>query len=212
MKGHHALPAQLTLTINRLRRLARFDLDVLEEVAKDGRATVPCLAVAIVSTLLLGLGGWLWWTISDFGDVAQTDSVFVKSVLFGSVASLGLWGVWLLVVVALMQRFGGTMVQIEPLIRAAGLAAAPLALGIFMAVPVVSFSVGLFAIGGFVLMTQAAVERVTGVRGGEVIFANLAGFAVWALVLSLLTTSSNQFAPGPFLAESLWDLVASASS
>ncbi len=140
-----------------------------------------------------------------------SDTVFVKSVVFGSIASLGLWGVWLLIVVALMQRFAGTIVQIEPLLRAAGMAAAPLALGLLMVIPVVSFGLGFFAIAGFVLMTQAAIERVTGVRGGEVIFANLVGFLVWAVVLSLLTTSNNQFAPGPFLAESLWDLVASAS-
>ncbi|MEZ4554036.1 MAG: hypothetical protein AB7L91_10290 [Dehalococcoidia bacterium] len=156
------------------------------------------------------MGGWLWWLLSGLGDVRESDSVFVKSVLFGSIASLGLWGVWLLIVVALMQRFAGTIVPIEPLLRAAGLAAAPLGLGILMAVPVISFGIGLFAIVGCVLFTQAAVERVTGVRGGEVIFANLVGFIVWSVLLSLLTTSNNQFAPGPFLAESLWDLVASA--
>jgi len=180
-------------------------------VAKDDRSTIPCLVVAVTATLLLALGGWLWWLLSGLGDVRGNDSVFVKSVVFGAIASLGLWGVWLLIVVALMQRFAGTIVQIEPLLRAAGLAAAPLGLGIFMALPVVSFGIGLFAVAGCLLLTQAAVERVTGVRGGEVIFANLAGFVVWAVVLSLLTTSNNQFAPGPFLAESLWDLVASAS-
>lgn len=180
-------------------------------MAKDDRATIACLAVAVGATLLLGLGGWLWWLLSGLGDVRGSDSVFVKSVVFGSIASLGLWGVWLLIVVALMQRFAGTMVPIEPLLRASGLAAAPLAFGLLMAVPIISFGVGLFAIAGCVLLTQAAIERVTGVRGGEVIFANLAGFVVWAVVLSLLTTSNNQFAPGPFLAESLWDLVASAS-
>lgn len=180
-------------------------------MAKDDRATIACLGVAVVSTVLLGLGGWLWWLLSGLGDVRGSDSVFVKSVVFGSIASLGLWGVWLLIVVALMQRFAGTMVPIEPLLRASGLAAAPLGFGLLMAVPVISFGIGLFAIAGCVLLTQAAVERVTGVRGGEVIFANLAGFIVWAVVLSLLTTSNNQFAPGPFLAESLWDLVASAS-
>lgn len=184
---------------------------MLDEVAKDDRATIASLVVAVGATFLLALGGWLWWWLSGLGDVADTDSVFVKSVVFGTVASLGLWGVWLLIVVALMQRFAGTIVQIEPLLRASGFAAAPLGFGILMVLPVVSFGVGLFAIAACVLLTQAAVERVTGVRGGEVIFANLAGFIVWAIVLSLLTTSNNQFAPGPFLAESLWDLVAAAS-
>lgn len=148
--------------------------------------------------------------MSGLGDVHEADSVFVKSVLFGSVASLGLWGVWLLVVVWLLQRLAHTIVQIEPLLRASGMAAFPLAFGLLMVVPAISFSLGLLAIAAWVLMTNSAVERATGVRGGEVILANLAGFAVWALVLSLLATGDNQFAPGPFLAESLWDLVADA--
>jgi len=169
------------------------------------------VAVAAGSTLLLALGGWLWWVISGLGDVGEVDSVFVKSVIFGTVASLALSGVWLLVVVAVLQRFAATLVQIEPLLRAGGLATAPFAFGLLMVVPVISFSVGLFAIGGCVLLMQSAIERATGIRGGEAILANLAGFAVWAVVLSLLTTSNNQFAPGPFLAESLWDLVAGAS-
>jgi hypothetical protein len=180
-------------------------------VARDPGATAASVVVAALSTLLLGLGGWLWWLVSGLGDVRDADSVFVKSVLFGTVASLALSGVWLLVVVAVLQRSGGTLVQIEPLLRAAGMATLPFAFGLLMVVPVISFSIGLFAIGGCVLMTQAAIERATGVRGGRVILANLAGFAVWAIVLSLLTTSRNQFAPGPFLAESLWDLVAGAS-
>lgn len=131
--------------------------------------------------------------------------------VFGTVLSLGLWGLWLLVVVAVLQRLAGTIVQIEPLLRAAGMSTIPFALGLLMVVPVVSFGIGLLAIGGCLLMTQAAIERATGARGGEAILANLAGFAVWAIALSLLTTSDNQFAPGPFLAESLWDLVAGAS-
>lgn len=193
-----------------MRRLARFDLDVLDEVARDDTATASSVIIAAVSTLLLGVGGWLWWLLSGLGDVHEADSVFVKSVLFGSIASLGLWGVWLLVVVALLQRLAHTIVHIEPLLRASGMATFPLAFGLLMAIPAVSFSLGLIAIAGWLLVTQAAVERATGVRGGEAILANLAGFAVWALVLSLLATGDNQFAPGPFLAESLWDLVAGA--
>jgi hypothetical protein len=180
-------------------------------VARDPTATGGSVAVAAASTLLLALGGWLWWVVSGLDDVKGADSVFIKSVVFGTVASLALAGVWLLVVVALLQRLGGALVQIEPLLRAGGMAMLPLALGLFMVVPVISFSVGIIAVGGAVLMMQSAIERATGVRGGAAILANLAGFAVWAIVLSLLTTSNNQFAPGPFLAESLWDLVAGAS-
>ena len=37
--------------------------------------------------------------------------------------------------------------------------------------------------------------------------ANLAGFGAWAVIMSLLATATNQTAPGPFLAESIWEAV-----
>jgi len=158
---------------------------------------------------LLGLGGWLWWVFSGFG---TPGAVFVKSVLFGTLASLLMWLVWLLVVYAVLQRVAGVTVPVEQLVRAAGFAVLPLSLGILMAVPAVSFGVGLVVLGGWLLTTQAAVERVSGVDGGAVMLANLAGFAAWAILMSLLTTASNQLGPGPLLAESIWDLLSGIES
>ena len=80
-------------------------------------------------------------------------------------------------------------------------------LGIFMAVPAISFGVGLVALGGWLLVTQEAVERATGAPVGVAILANLAGFAAWVLLMALLTTASNQLGPGPLLAESLWESI-----
>lgn len=160
--------------------------------------------MAAASTALLSLGGWLWWVISGFG---TPGTVFVKSVLFGTLASLLMWLVWLLVVYAVLQRLGRVTVPVEQLVRGAGFAAAPLALGLLMAVPDVSFGVGLLALGGWLLATQAAIERTTGVDGGVAILANLAGFGAWAVLMSLLNTAANQLGPGPFLAEAIWDIV-----
>ena len=46
-----------------------------------------------------------------------------------------------------------------------------------------------------------------GERGSVVMMANAAGFALWALVLTLLSTGSHPLAPGPFVAESVWEAV-----
>ena len=170
----------------------------------DDSATVPSLVVAACSMALLALGGWLWWVFSGFG---TPGTVFLKSVIFGTLASLTMWLVWLLVVYALLQRLAAVTVAVDQLLRAAGFAATPLALGVFMAVPAISFGVGLVALGGWLLATQQAVERSTGVGSGVAMAANLAGFAAWALLMSLLTTAANQLGPGPFLAESIWDLL-----
>ena len=192
------------LTVRRIRRLGVLDLSVLDEVGTDPRATFPSLVIAAGSMMLLGLGGWFWWLTSGLGD---TGAVFIKSVFIGSLFSLVLWLAWLVVVYVVLQRLADTAVNVERLVRAAGMATAPLAIGLLMVVPGISFGIGLVAIGTWALTTQAAIERATGIGGRPVVIANAAGFAVWALAMSLLATSTNQIAPGPFLAESIWEAV-----
>jgi hypothetical protein len=192
------------LTVRRIRRLGVLDLSVLDEVGTDPRATLPSLAIAGGSMLMLGVGGWLWWIASGLGD---SRTVLIKSVLIGSLFSLALWLAWLLVVYIVLHRLTDVTINVERLVRAAGMASAPLALGLLMAVPMISFGVGLVAVGTWALTTQAAIERATGLNGRPVVIANAAGFAVWAIAMSLLATSTNQIAPGPFLAESIWDAV-----
>jgi hypothetical protein len=159
----------------------------------------------------------------------------VKSVLLGSVFSLALWLGWLLVAYTLIQRLAGMTVPVDQLVRGAGFAAAPLALGVLMVLPAISFGVGVVAVAAWLLLTQQAIERVTALRGGVPLLANAAGFAVWASWfvavasrdmppaqtakpaalavwaggMSLLATATNQLAPGPFLAEAIWEALAS---
>ena len=192
----------LAATISRLRRLARLDLGVLTEVRDDHRATIPAVVVAAGSILLLGIGGWLWWATSGLGD---TGAVFLKSALLGSGLAFALWLVWLLVAYWVLQRVASVTVPAERLLRCAGFGAMPAAMGVLMIVPAVSFGVGLFAVGAWMLLTQIAIERAVGMGGASVILANAAGFAAWAVGMSLLSTGSNQLGVGPFLAESIWE-------
>ncbi len=193
-------------TSHYLQRLALLDVRVFDDIRADRSATVPALAIVAVSTFMLGLGGWLWWLTSGLG---ETGAVFVKSVLLGSMFSVALWLVWLLVVYAVMQRLARTSVRVDELVRAAGFASAPLALGVLMVIPPISFGTGLLAVVAWVLCTQAALEKVSGLSGGVPMLANAAGFAVWAIGMALLSTGTNQLAPGPFLAESIWNALTS---
>jgi len=192
----------LLLTLQRLRRLASVDLDVLDEVRRDHQALLPALVVAGVATLLFGLGGWLWWWRSDFPDASR---IFLQSALLGSVFALALWLAWLLIVVAVLQQVARIVVPVEELVRTAGFAVAPLGLGLLMIIPGISFAMGLVAVGGLVVAMQAAIETATRADRGSAVVANIAGFAVWAGVLSLLATGSDPLAPGLFLADALWD-------
>ena len=203
--GDTTLPTTLATTITRLRRMLALDLTVFDEVRRDPRATSSSLVVAAGSMLLLALGGWLWWVRSDLGDAG---TVFLKSVLIGTLFSLALWLVWLLAAYAVLQRVARLTVRIEELLRCAGLATLPLALGLLMVVPAISFAAGLFAVAAWVLTTQIAIDRCAPTAGGAGVLANLAGFAIWAVAMSLLATAGDPLAPGPFLADSLWEAVA----
>ncbi len=194
----------MSITFERLQRVAQLDASVFDDIGADARATAPAIAVAATSMALLGVGGWLWWWASG---LQELDSVFIKTVVLGTLFSLAMWLSWLLVVYLVLQRIEHVQVEIEPMLRAAGFACAPLALGVLMVIPGISFGVGIMALGGWAVTTHTALRRATGVEGGSLVLANVAGFGVWAIVMSLLATGSNQIAPGPFLAESIWDAV-----
>lgn len=188
----------------RLRRLATLDAAALDDLRTNPAATVPALLVAVLGLLALGVGGWLWWVASGLGD---TGGVFVKTVGLGTAFGLVGWLVWLLVIYLVMRQLAGVILPVEELLRMAGFAAAPLLLALAMVVPAVSFGVGLVALAGWVAATQLAVERTAGRGGIDVMLANLAGFAAWAVMMSLLSSATNQIGGGPFLAESIWDAV-----
>lgn len=201
------MPSTLSTTLGRLRRLAMLDLDVFDDLRFDPAATVPSLIVAVAGMAMLGLGGWFWWITSGLGD---TGSVFVKTVILGTAFGLGAWLLWLLVIYAVLRRTSNITMQVEQLIRGAGFATAPLVIALGMAIPSISFGVGLLALVAWAGTTQVAVQRAVGRTGGDVLAANLAGFGAWVILMSLLATGTNQIGPGPFLAESIWDAVTGA--
>lgn len=191
-------------TLARLRRLAMFDLRVLDEVRLDPAATLPAIAIALLNLALLGVGGWLWWVTSGLGD---RWGMLLKSAVLGTGFSAAAWIVWLIVTTVVLNRLTRVALDVGALLRAAGFATLPLSLALFMAVRPVAFGVGLVAIAGWVATTQVALQRASGRAGSEVLLANLAGFAAWAVIMSLLAGATNQTVPGPFLAESIWEAV-----
>ena len=194
----------MSITLQRLRRLAMLDLRVLDEVRLDPAATLPAVLVAIGNIALLGLGGWFWWMASGLGD---RWGVLLRSVLLGTGFAAAAWIVWLIVAYLVLIRLSKVALDVGALLRTAGFASMPLALGLLMAVRPIAFGVGLTALAAWVAATQIAVQRASGRTGSEVFVANIAGFAAWAVIMSLLASATNQTAPGPFLAESIWEAV-----
>ncbi len=184
------------ILVDRLQRLVRLDTSVFDEVRQDPAATVPAALVLVVSTVLAGLGGWFWWMLKDFGDSGQ---VFVQSVILGSIFSVALWIVWLLVAWVILTQLFREDADWQEMLRTMGMAAAPLALSVAIFIPGIDLGVGLASVALFFGLTTIAIQAVTPANAARVLVANLAGFAVWAIVLGLLVTSDNYLAPGVFL-------------
>ncbi len=180
----------------RLMRLVKLDTSVFDEVRLDASTTIPSVAVVVVATFLAGLGGWLWWIMQDFGD---SGKVLMQSFILGSIFSVALWIVWLLIVYVLLTQVFRAQADIQQLVRTMGMAAAPLALSVLMFIPALDFGIGLASLALFFGLTTFAIQASTSASAGQVLVCNAAGFAIWAIVLALLVGSDSFFAPGMFL-------------
>ena len=202
----------LQLVISWLRRLARLDARVFEDVRSNPGATLPGALIVLLATLIAGLGGWLWWMLRDFGNAGD---IFLHSVIIGSLIAVALWGLaWLGVVYVMLTQIYRERAYVEQLLRVMGLATAPLALMGLMFIPGISMAVGLAALALTFATTTVAIQYVTTADLGRVLMSNLAGFFVWTSVLTLLasgdisTTQPN--APGVFLFNATTSITADA--
>ena len=180
----------------RTLRLVRLDTSALEEVRENTSQTVPALIVVAVALLLGALGGWLWLAFefdTEFG------SVFLREFLLGTVFGFLMWGAWVMAVELVLTQAYSQHVDRAALVRCMGFAAAPGALMLLVLVPSLSLGFGLVAIGAWWLLSDHAIRiAVPGVPAPQVAAANLAGFALFALVLSLLGHQAGM-APGVFV-------------
>ncbi len=181
-----------------VRRLIAFDSKVFEDIRGNPTATVPAVLLVVVSMLFTGLGGWLWWSITQgYGGEWET---FRDSALIGSLIAVALWGViWVGLVYFFLTQFFRERVFLEQLLRVMGLATAPMALTVFMVIPGVSFAI---ALGALVLtfgLTSIAIQSVTNADPLKIVVANVAGFAVWAAFLTIFVSSNHVYGPGIFV-------------
>ncbi len=193
--------------ITRLMRLARLDTSVFDEVRLDAAATIPSVIVAAAATFLAGLGGWIWWSMTqDFGDAGK---VFIQSFILGSIFSIALWVAWLLIVYALLTQVFKAQADVQQLVRTMGMAAAPLAISVLLFIPALDFGIGLLSLALFFGLTTVAIQATTTADPAKVLISNAAGFAIWAIILGLLVGDDSFFAPGFFLMDAANEALAS---
>ena len=188
--------------MNRLMRLARLDTTVFDEVRLDAAATIPSVVVAAASIFLMGVGGWLWWMIGSDFDEGSGD-IFIKSTIMGSVFAMALWVAWVFIVYVLLTQVFRAQADVQQLVRTMGLATVPLALSVFMLIPMLGFGIGVAALALTFSLTTMAIQAATNASPAQSLVANIAGFAVWAVVLAILAGDMrgdpSAYTPGVFI-------------
>ena len=182
--------------LDRIMRLGRLDMTVFDEVRDEESETIPALIVMAVSILLSSIGAWLWLAL-EFSNLDHGE-IFTRIVLLGTIFGIGLWLAWALIAQAVVA---GANVSVDRMavVRCMGYATAPAALMLLMLIPALSFGIGLVAmVAWFVLTNYAIAAAAPGASASQVLRANLAGFAVWAIVLAILAEQEN-WAPGIYV-------------
>lgn len=184
--------------IARVRRLAMLDTSVFDEVRMDRTATVPALVVAVASIFLFGIGGWLWFVFNAY-DGADSGEILLKSAIFGTILGAMFWVAWVGITYVMLSQIFRARVDLNELLRVMGFAAAPLAIGVLIFIPLLELAIGLTALALMFGATVIAIQSVTDAPAGKVLAASGAGFLLWAVMLGLFVGDQNAYAPGVFL-------------
>ena len=191
---------------NWLVRLARLDLTVFDEVKDNAAATVPALAVVVAASFLAGLGSWLWWVFeieAGPGGDEKNFEAFWKTFILGGIFMAALWVLWVYISAMILSRAYGAGADMNQMMRTMGLAFAPMAISFLVVIGVLAVPFGAFAVATTLLLTNVAIQATTDAEPGQVILSNLAGFAVFAIVLGILANVAQIYdtgglAPGIF--------------
>ncbi len=185
------------VVLDRVLRIVKMDMTVFDEVKADAQQTVPAIIVAAISMLVFGFGGFLWWVFKDYPDGGE---IFLKSTVLGGLFAFGLWFAWVIVSYAILTSVLKATSDVQMLIRTMGYASIGLVIGVLFLLPKLGFAFGLGGLMATFALTNYAIQSTTTASPKQVMIANLAGFLVWAIVLSLLVTGGDDpFAPNIFL-------------
>lgn len=177
-------------------RIVRLDYTPFDEARRDSTATLPIIVLVVVLSFISGLGSFLWGTMNVDG--IDTGDLFIESFLLGSALQVGFWFAWVFVTYILLTQVFHATADLNQMLRTMGLALLPLAIALLMFIPVLDFAIGLMSIVAAVVLVNTALQDTTTATPPQAMVANLGGFAVLALGLTLLSSDTNTYAPGFF--------------
>ncbi len=192
----------------RVRRALLLDVGVFEEARDDSYFTPFAVATAGVSALLAGIGAFLWSAFI----LGETQDFFMEATVLGTIFLLLLWLVGMIAAYFVLSQVYGESVALDGLIRVMCLGSVPFALSALVFIPGFGFGLAMIAVALTFFYTNYGVRAAyPDIDPMRVMIACLAAMAVWSMVLPLLTSTDNQFAPGPFVFEWSEDVLQEAA-
>lgn len=174
--------------INRLVRLAKLDTTVFDEVRDDAQELVPSIIILAVSSILAGLGAFLFWeVVAD----ESPDDTLLRILILGSIFMAGMYAVAILVVYVVLAQFYKTSADVQVLFRTMCYASAPLALSLLMFIPLIWPVFALVPLALLFVMMIYAVQSATGADSNQVVMSTLIGYSVMVLVLGFIAVQGR---------------------
>ena len=178
--------------LDRVMRLARLDTTVFDEVKDDLNETVPAVAIVAISSLIAGIGVWLWLLIeAPTGADVDFGSVLVNVLLLGTIFSVVLWAAWVAVTYVVLVQVYKESVDFQTLLRPMGYAAIPLVIMVFLLLSGIALAIGVVAMALWFVFAIYATQAASNASSDRVVIAALAGFAVYCVVMSFLANQTG---------------------
>lgn len=190
--------------IARLRRAMMLDATAFEEARDDATFTPLALGAAAVAVFIASIGTFLWSEVVADG----VDGVFVDAVILGSIFLILLWAAGIAVSYAVLTQVYKETAAPDALARVMALGHVPFALGLLVFIPGIGFAFGLLSVALVFFYTMFGIRSAfPNIDPFRVLVSVVAGFAVWAMILPLLTGPGDTFAPGVFIYEVTEDII-----
>lgn len=185
--------------IARIRRAMLLDTTAYEETRDDTAFTPFSLVAGGTSVLLAAIGAWLYgeFVIDD----ALPGTGFVDTVILGTIFTAVLFIIGALAIYLLLGQVLNQEMSADGLFRVVTLTYTPYGLGLFVFIPQIGFAFGLASIAATFYYTVFGIRAAyPNTQTRQVMLSVLAGFAVWAIVIPLISDYPNDnFVTGVFV-------------
>ena len=178
---------------------------------RDDAAFTPfALGMAAIAVLIGGLGAFLWAVIVLD---STPDGFFVDAVILGSIFLILLWLAGIAVTYVVLTQIYREEIAPDALARVVAMGHLPFALSFLVLIPGIGFGFGVLAIAAMFFYSIYGLRAAyPAVDPFKIMVAVAAGFAVWSMILPLLSGPGDAFTPGTFVFEWTEDVTEDISS